>query len=156
QDPAELVHLADGALYWSKAHGRNQSWIYDPSVINELSAQERAERLERSQALLGLRALARAIDAKDPATREHSERVAALAGKLARTAGWSLERAMLLTEAALVHDVGKIGVPDALLRKAGPLSDDERAQIRSHAELSTRIVEGGAGERAGGMDPHPP
>jgi putative nucleotidyltransferase with HDIG domain len=142
QDPAELVHLADGALYWSKAHGRNQSWIYDPSVIDELSAQERAERLERSQALLGLRALARAIDAKDPATREHSERVASLAGKLARTAGWSLERAMLLSEAALVHDVGKIGVPDALLRKAGRLSDDERAQIRSHAELSARIVEG--------------
>jgi len=60
----------------------------NPEVVAELSAQERAERLERSQALLGLRALARAIDAKDPATREHSERVATLAGKLARVMGW--------------------------------------------------------------------
>lgn len=141
-DPAQLIRFADGALYWSKAHGRNQCWIYDPEVVAELSAQERAERLERSQALLGLRALARAIDAKDPATREHSERVAALVGRLARAAGWSPERALLLSEAALVHDVGKIGVPDAVLRKTDPLTDAERAQIADHAELSARIVEG--------------
>lgn len=141
-DPAELIHLADGALYWSKAHGRDQCWIYDPQVIHELSAQDRAERLERSQALVGLRALARAIDAKDPATREHSERVSGLVGKLARTVGWPHERAMLLSEAALVHDVGKIGVPDAVLGKVGPLSEGERKQIEAHAELAARIVEG--------------
>jgi HD-GYP domain-containing protein (c-di-GMP phosphodiesterase class II) len=141
-DPAELIRLADGALYWSKAHGRNQCWIYDPAVVAELSAQERAERLERSQALLGLRALARAIDAKDPATREHSDRVAALVGRLARTAGWSEHAAQLLSEAALVHDVGKIGIPDATLRKTEPLTEEEWTQIRGHAELSARIVEG--------------
>jgi diguanylate cyclase (GGDEF)-like protein/putative nucleotidyltransferase with HDIG domain len=141
EDPAELMKLADGALYWSKAHGRDQCWIYDPDVVNELSAQERAERLERSQALLGLKALARAIDAKDPATQEHSERVAALAAKLARVAGWSPERAELLSEAALVHDVGKIGVSDVVLRKTEPLTNEERAEIETHAELSARIVE---------------
>ena len=141
-DPSELLHFADGALYWSKAHGRNQCWIYDPAVIDELSAQERAERLERSQALLGLRALARAIDAKDPATREHSERVSALVGQLAHTADWPPERALLLSEAALVHDVGKIGVPDRVLRKTKPLTIAERQQICEHAELSARIVEG--------------
>ncbi len=141
-DPAELIRLADGALYWSKARGRNQCWIYDPSVVDELSAQERAERLERSQALLGLRALARAIDAKDPATREHSDRVSALVGRLARTAGWSEEAAQLLSEAALLHDVGKIGVPDSTLRKTDPLTDEEWTQIRGHAELASRIVEG--------------
>src|SRR5205823_4275647 len=141
-DPSELLHFADGALYWSKAHGRNQCWIYDPSVVAELSVQERAQRLERSQALLGLRALARAIDAKDPATREHSERVAAVVGKLAHAAGWSAEQAMLLSEAALVHDVGKIGVPDAVLRKTEPLTADDWALITDHAELSARIVDG--------------
>ncbi len=114
-DPAELIHLADGALYWSKAHGRNQSRIYDPAVVNELSAEERAERLERSQAL---------------------------AGRLARTAGWTVERARQLSEAALVHDVGKIGVPDAVLRKATQLTPEERRQIEGHAELAARIVEG--------------
>jgi putative nucleotidyltransferase with HDIG domain len=141
-DPTQLIRLADGALYWSKARGRDQCWIYDPAVVAELSAQERAERLERSQALLGLRALARAIDAKDPATREHSERVAELVGKLAKAAGWSPEQTELLREAALVHDVGKIGVPDELLRKTGPLTPDEHGQVAEHAELSARIVEG--------------
>jgi diguanylate cyclase (GGDEF)-like protein/putative nucleotidyltransferase with HDIG domain len=141
-DPAQLIRLADGALYWSKAHGRDQCWVYDPDIVAELSAQERAERLERSQALLGLRALARAIDAKDPATRQHSDRVAGLVGKLARTVGWSADRAMLLSEAALVHDVGKIGVPDEVLRKTAPLTPEERAIISDHAELSARIVEG--------------
>ncbi len=141
-DPAQLIRLADGALYWSKARGRDQCWVYDPAVVAELSAQERAERLERSQALLGLRALARAIDAKDPATRQHSERVANLVGRLARALDWSAERTLLLTEAALVHDVGKIGVPDAVLYKTEPLTPEERAQITDHAELSARIVEG--------------
>jgi len=140
-DPAQLIRFADGALYWSKAHGRDQVWIYDPDVVSELSAQERAERLERSHALLGLRALARAIDAKDPATRRHSDRVAELVGKLAREAGWPAERASLLSEAALVHDVGKIGIPDSVLRKVEPLTSDERDQIRTHAELAARIVE---------------
>jgi diguanylate cyclase (GGDEF)-like protein/putative nucleotidyltransferase with HDIG domain len=141
QDPAELLRLADGALYWSKAHGRDQCSVYDPAVINELSAHERAERLERSQAMVGLRALARAIDAKDPATRRHSERVAELAGKLARAVGWSPERAQLLSEAALVHDVGKIGVPDSVLFKAAHLTAAEREQVCGHAELAARIVE---------------
>jgi diguanylate cyclase (GGDEF)-like protein len=140
-DPADLIRLADGALYWSKAHGRDQCWIYDPEVVAELSAQERAERLERSHALLGLRALARAIDAKDPATSEHSERVSELVGKLARVAEWAPDRARLLSEAALVHDVGKIGIPDAVLLKTEPLTAAERLQITEHAELSARIVE---------------
>jgi diguanylate cyclase (GGDEF)-like protein len=141
EDPSQLIDLADGALYWSKAHGRDQCWIYDPTVIDELSAQQRAERLERSRALVGLRALARAIDAKDPATSRHSERVSDLGAKLARAVGWSAERTQLLGEAALVHDVGKIGISDTLLRKPAALSDQERKQLEVHAELGARIVE---------------
>jgi len=72
--PESLLRLADGALYWCKAHGRDRSWIYDSEVVHDLSAQERADLLQRSQALTGLRALARAIDARDPTTRRHSER----------------------------------------------------------------------------------
>ncbi len=139
---AELVSFADGALYWSKAHGRNRCWIYDAEVITQLSAPERVERTESSQALLGLRALARAIDAKDPATRQHSERVAALTVRLARAAGWSPERAGQLSDAALVHDVGKVGVPDRLLHKLEPLTGAERERLREHAELAARIAEG--------------
>jgi diguanylate cyclase (GGDEF)-like protein len=140
-DGSQLINLADAALYWSKAHGRNQCWIYDPEIIAELTSKERVERLERSRAMVGLRALARAIDAKDPSTSRHSERVAELVVKLAQVVGWSPERARMLREAALVHDVGKIGIPDSLLRKPGPLSEAEREQLRAHAELAARIVE---------------
>jgi diguanylate cyclase (GGDEF)-like protein len=139
-DPREMFQLADGALYWSKAHGRNVCWVYDPDVVRELSAQERAEHLQRSQALLGLRALARAIDAKDPTTQRHSLRVSELAARLARVRGWPAERARLLAEAALVHDVGKIGVADALLLKSGRLSAEEYERIKAHADLSAQIV----------------
>jgi diguanylate cyclase (GGDEF)-like protein len=140
--PAELLSFADSALYWSKAHGRNRSWIYDSGLISELTDPARQPTIDRAPAVLALRALARAIDAKDPDTREHSERVAVLSAKLAMAAGWSTERAMLLREAALMHDVGKIGVPDELLCSTTELTEPERELVREHAELTARIVEG--------------
>ena len=139
-DAAELVRRADVALYASKASGRNRVTLYDAEVAQTLDADSREAWFERSQALAGLRALARAIDAKDPATNEHSERVAQFAGLLAQATGWSDDRVARLREAALVHDVGKLAVPDALLTKPGTLSDLERVQMNEHVELSARIV----------------
>jgi diguanylate cyclase (GGDEF)-like protein len=142
-DAIELIRLADSALYWSKAHGRNQSWIYDPAVVDELSEQERAERLERSQALDGLRTLIRSLEARDPATREHSERVSALAGKLAARLGWARDRALLVGQAALLHDVGRVGRPEpGLPRLTLPLSEAALEELRAGAEASARIVDG--------------
>jgi diguanylate cyclase (GGDEF)-like protein len=139
-DPAELVRRADVALYASKASGRNQVTLYDAEVAEALDAEAREAWFERSQALSGLRALARAIDAKDPATSEHSERVAQFAGQLAQAGGWPDERVARLREAALVHDVGKLAVPDALLTKPGQLNERERIQMSEHVGLSARIV----------------
>jgi diguanylate cyclase (GGDEF)-like protein len=137
----QLFRFADGALYWSKAKGRDCAWIYDPQVVRELSAQERAEHLERSQAMSALRALARAIDAKDPMTRRHSQRVASLCHQLAEVRGWTPARIQMLTEAALVHDVGKIGVRDAVLLKNGPLTPSEWEEVKQHAVLGAQIVQ---------------
>lgn len=139
-DADELVRLADGALYWAKAHGRDVCFRYTPEVVEELSAEQRAERLQRSQAISGLRALAAAIDAKDPLTKSHSERVADMAVRLAEARDWPTERLTLLREAALVHDVGKIGVPDAILFKPGRLEPDEYEQIKRHAALGAQIA----------------
>jgi diguanylate cyclase (GGDEF)-like protein len=139
-DAETLMRLADGALYWSKEHGRNVTAIYDPETVVELSAGERLDRLQRSHTIAGIHALARAIDAKDPSTREHSERVAATAARLAQLRGWSTERVALLHEAALVHDVGKIGIPDAVLLKPGRLDAAEYEQVKQHAALGARIV----------------
>ncbi|MFL5821960.1 MAG: diguanylate cyclase [Solirubrobacteraceae bacterium] len=140
--PAELINHADTALYWSKVHGRNRAWIYDPQVSQQLSPDGVLDNAERAQALLGLRALSRVVDAKGPATRGHSERVATLAAKLAHVAGWSPERGVLLREAALVHDVGKVGLPERLLVSGELLSEAERALVNEHVELAVRMVEG--------------
>jgi diguanylate cyclase (GGDEF)-like protein/PAS domain S-box-containing protein len=137
-----LFELTDGALYWSKVHGRNRSCVFDPAVVQELSAADRAKRLERTRALVGISALARAIDAKDPATRRHSDRVAALATQLAGVAGWAAASVARLQEAALVHDVGKIGVPDAILLKPGALSRVEYEQMKRHAAVGAEMVQG--------------
>ena len=139
-DADALYRLADGALYWAKHRGRDMVLRYTPDAVTSLSAREQAERLERQQALVSIRLLARVVDAKDPATRRHSERVADLCAELAEELGWAPERASLLREAGLVHDVGKIGVPDAILLKPGRLTPEEFETVREHAELGARIV----------------
>jgi diguanylate cyclase (GGDEF)-like protein len=141
-DAEEQLRLADGALYWAKAHGRDACIRYSPQVVEELSAAERADRLEHARALAALGALAKAIDAKDPATIRHSERVAALACELAVESGWSPAGVARLHDAALVHDVGKIGVPDAVLSKPSRLTAGEYEVIKRHADLGARIVAG--------------
>jgi len=137
----ELFRLADGALYWAKATGRDRAVLYAPDTVAALSAEERAERLERSQALVALRSLARAVDAKDPSTHAHSERVSRMCERIAHELGWQLERAAQLAEAGLLHDVGKIGVPDAVLLKPGPLDAGEYETVKRHAALGAEIAD---------------
>ncbi len=139
-DRTELVRRADMALYASKAAGRNHVTRYDRELGTALDEETRSAWLDRSQALTGLRALARAIDAKDPATGQHSERVADFAALLARADGWPEERIERLREAGFVHDVGKLAVPDVLLTTPGRLDDRQRIQMNEHAVLSVRIV----------------
>ena len=135
-----LLRNAGSALYWSKGYGRDRCFVYDREVVAALDADERSVELERSRALQGLQALARAVDAKDPSTRAHSERVAILAAALAEAAGWSNVRITELREAALVHDVGKIGVPDAILLKPAALDEAEYEAVKLHAALGAQIV----------------
>jgi putative nucleotidyltransferase with HDIG domain len=87
-----------------------------------------------------VRALARAIDSKDRSTNHHSERVAELAERLALELGWTTKRARQLHACGLLHDVGKIGIPDSILLKPGKLDPAEFAQVRRHAELSASIA----------------
>ena len=140
EDAETLYRLADGALYWAKHRGRDRVVSYTPEIVKALSAREQAERLERQQALVSVRLLARVVDAKDPATRRHSERVGDLCAEMAEELGWTTERAALLREAGLVHDVGKIGVPDDVLLAPRGLTAEEYALVKEHAALGGRIV----------------
>jgi diguanylate cyclase (GGDEF)-like protein/PAS domain S-box-containing protein/putative nucleotidyltransferase with HDIG domain len=137
---SELFRLADGALYWAKQHGRDVAFLYSPEVVEVLSDAEHAERLTRLQALQSIRVLARAVDAKDPSTRQHSERVAEIAKELAGVLGWPAEDASALRDAGLVHDVGKIAVPDAILFKPDRLTPEEFHRVTAHAALGAEIV----------------
>jgi diguanylate cyclase (GGDEF)-like protein len=135
-----LLRRAEASLSWAKGHGRDLCWVYDRTVVREVAGSLRDPEVDRTHALVGLRALARTIDAKDVATREHSERVAAMAARLAAARGWSPHRVALLREAAMLHDVGKIGVPDAILLKADRLTPEELGTVREHPALGARIA----------------
>ncbi len=84
--------------------------------------------------------LAEAIDAKDTYTNGHSGRVARYALEIARRCGYSERRQTEIYMMGLLHDVGKIGIPDAIINKPGRLTEEEYAQIRKHPELGDRIL----------------
>lgn len=140
RDGRDLLALAQTALSWAKRNGRNQVCVYGPRVVNEMTADLAAPLEPGSNSLGALRAMARAIDAMDPSTHRHSERVATLAAQLAEVLGWSPVRIDWIREAALIHDVGKIGVPSEVLFKSGALSAEEFAQIQRHSLIGADIA----------------
>ncbi len=139
-DADGLLQQADAALYWAKTHGRDGAFRFSGDLMADFSPNSRARQMARADGIAALRALARAIDAKDAATQLHSIRVADMAVMLATALGWTPEQTARLREAGLVHDVGKIGIPDAILLKPEGLTDAERALMQDHARLGARIV----------------
>ena len=119
----------------------------DVAVLQTLAnlvatAFENAGALARMRELYlaSVRALAAAVDARDPYTRSHSARVAALSRGIAEEMELSADQARRIQLGALLHDIGKIGVPDAILNKPGALSPDEWVIMRSHSILGASIV----------------
>jgi HD-GYP domain-containing protein (c-di-GMP phosphodiesterase class II) len=115
------------------------------AVAAILATHESNRRLleETEELFLGVvRALASAIDAKDPYTRGHSERVARVARRLGKEMGLSEADCDVLYLAGLLHDVGKIGVRDAVLRKPTRLTDDQFDYIKSHPLIGYEILSG--------------
>ena len=96
-------------------------------------------QLRRSicQSLLGL---ANALEAKDAYTRGHSERVGTWSRRLGVAIGLSAAEIETITQAGLLHDIGKIGVPEAILRKRAPLAADEWVLMRQHPIIGAQIV----------------
>jgi len=111
----------------------------DAKMIAHL--QRKNEQLRQAY-LDTVTAVANAIEARDPYTRGHTGRVTALARAIAHQMGWSEEQLSSLEIGALLHDVGKIGVADAILRKPGPLSEAEYADIKTHPEVGRRMLQG--------------
>lgn len=140
--PTELLRLADVALYSAKELGRDRCVHYRRGDIDIATSQEREQAMERNRKLAVLRALAQLVDARDPSTQQHSERVATLVRAVAGECGWDPARSELLAEAALVHDIGKVAIPDHVLLKPGRLTPFEYAAIREHPSLGAKMLQG--------------
>jgi diguanylate cyclase (GGDEF)-like protein/putative nucleotidyltransferase with HDIG domain len=136
----ELTAGAEEALHRAKDGGRNQVVIYEPGVAGGRTTEARIRAVEAESLLRTVRALAAAVDARDAYTHSHSRSVAALAVALARRLEFSPNHVDQLKIAALLHDIGKIGTPDHVLRKPGPLDDEEYRIVKGHSELGERIL----------------
>jgi HD-GYP domain-containing protein (c-di-GMP phosphodiesterase class II) len=112
-------------------------------VASLVATQQTNARLysDLKELLFGvIRALTAAIDAKDPYTSGHSERVARIAVRLAEALGVPANQRSDLYLMGLLHDVGKIGIDDAVLKKTGPLTPEEYRVIQSHVEIGVHIL----------------
>jgi diguanylate cyclase (GGDEF)-like protein len=132
----ELLALAEVALIHAKSSGGDATFRYSTEL--EGGDAEREPGVDRGVARL--RALAQELDAEDPGTEGHSERVARLAEKLALSSGWSPPRAVRLAQAGFLHDVGKLGIDENVLRKPGPLSSKELEQIKNHPDTGAELA----------------
>ena len=101
---------------------------------------ERKTKENESLELHVVQTLAEAIDAKDTYTNGHSGRVAAYSREIARRAGYSERDQNEIYMMGLLHDVGKIGVPDAVINKPGKLTDEEFKEIKNHPVMGARIL----------------
>src|SRR3954467_6100998 len=139
----QLVRCADSALYRGKAYGRGRAAIYTPGVGTDGTHGQDSEEAARLRSLLAtLQALAKAVDAKHRFTAGHSERVATYAVALARSLGFGEERLDAVRQAALLHDVGKIGIRETILTKEDPLNLEELEELQRHSELGRAMLSG--------------
>jgi diguanylate cyclase (GGDEF)-like protein len=136
----ELLRLTDGALYWAKSQGRDTVIPYSPDTVLEVSDRDRSDRMQRMQAMIAIRSLALVIDAKEYPNEEHSNRVSDMVRRMAESAGWSAGRGAELAEASMIHDVGKVCIPESILRKPSPLSAAEYELVKPHAALGAEIA----------------
>jgi putative two-component system response regulator len=108
-------------------------------VRSLIKLKQHTDELERAE--LVLFALARSIEGKDPYTHGHCERLSAWAGGLGERLGLSQAEVIALRRAGIVHDIGKVAVPDAVLLKPGRLSPEERILMQEHPVVGERICQ---------------
>ena len=136
-----LIRLADGALYWAKEHGKNQVRLARSDVVELSEFRKVADGADRAARFRAAASLARAVDSRDAYTGSHSERVAALAAVIAQQLGLPPEEVELTRLAASLHDLGKLAIPEEILRKPSELSSAEWLVIQRHPQIGYRMLE---------------
>jgi diguanylate cyclase (GGDEF)-like protein/putative nucleotidyltransferase with HDIG domain len=139
RDPDALIAAADQALYAAKELGRNRTVVFSDEV--SLIAPSPGGKPDPEKAHLNtMISLAEALDHRDTGTADHSQTVGRYCALIARELELDEAHVDRLQVAGILHDIGKIGLPDSILAKRGPLSDAERAQVRRHPEIGAEIL----------------
>ena len=152
--PSEIIRRADLALYEAKSAGRNCVKLWDKTMAKVLKPSdiefEKVRELKRRIAGLSEQAermfiqsiwgLVQALEAKDPYTRRHSENVTRYALGIGETINMPPKQLEVIRRAAMIHDIGKIGIPDSILSKPGKLTPRERNIVEQHPLIAVRIL----------------
>jgi two-component system cell cycle response regulator len=157
QSASEVVEQADQAMYWAKRLGRNQIRTVveaqqasaDSALAATISNLERSddeqgqdiEQVVRTHQLSTIQSLMWLLELRDRGISTHSYQVSDLAGAIAQELGLKEAEVFAISTAGLLHDIGKIAIPDHLLQKAIPLSENEQALMKQHPELGAQILE---------------
>jgi diguanylate cyclase (GGDEF)-like protein/putative nucleotidyltransferase with HDIG domain len=135
-----LQYAADEALYAAKRLGGDRTVISSAELSGILAGVPRGESEARVE-LASLLSLAEGLDLRDSGSVSHCHRVGRLAELTAREFGMAPDAIERVRLAGILHDVGRVGIPDELVRKSGPLTEEEWHVVRGHPEIGARMVE---------------
>jgi len=111
-------------------------------VASALAERNAFSRRLRDSQLELIQRLAQAVDSRDAETGEHTYRIGVLSRRLALEIGWSPREAQMLMYASIAHDIGKIGIADSILLKAGPLDGEEWSHMKAHTTIGAQLLAG--------------
>ncbi len=138
--PASLIHAADRALDAAKVLGRDRAVVASPELDEILGGDHRPNVNDSLSHLKTLLSLAEALDQRDAGTSSHAHSVGAFSEQLARELGIPEPRVARVRLAGILHDIGKVGVPDEILFNENPLDESAWAKLRRHPEIGARIL----------------
>ena len=136
----ELFQNAETAVYTVKQSGKNAVQIYSSELFRQELQDVNTHRSGYGENANTIYALTAAINTRDHYTFQHSQNVAYYASELARAAGIDDDLLEIVTEAALLHDIGKIGVREDILNKPGKLTPEEYEIMKGHVENAVNII----------------
>ncbi|HEX5620492.1 MAG TPA: diguanylate cyclase [Solirubrobacteraceae bacterium] len=136
-----VLRAATRAVFGAKRLGRDRCVAYHAETLDALLGSLEDDGGGGAEQLAAAMLLAETLDLRDVSTARHSQTVGRLAEGIARALGLGEERVQRIRAAGVLHDLGKLGVADAILKKPGPLTDDEWTEMRRHPELGARILD---------------
>lgn len=149
QDQSTLYQLADSSAYAAKMNGKKHTVVFDPGKVSNVAEDDRVNTRERDAQLKAARTLVQTVDMLEGLGNEHSENVGRISAQIATALGHDDTFSQQMYLCGLLHDVGKLGLEQSVMQKAGPLTPEEFEQVMRHPDLSAQIVmNAGLGEVA--------